>query len=220
MELETDSLTRGAAGWLSLVSGSAVSAQDTALRWVMNGLSASSLLLSAISTLTFFAFCLLTFPAGMAADRIDRRRILKIINLVLAAASGLLTSLGVYVISLIVRPYAARASSHRRENTVPNIAPATGPGLFSINSPASAAIRLMPSLAWDTISSFQLFSIGCTSRNAIRGCTPKPSKIPSNWISGFHSLVQPSLVDIGIDSNMACIAQHSSNFPYREPIAE
>jgi hypothetical protein len=27
------------------------------------------------------------------------------------------------------------------------------------------------------------------------GCTPKPSKIPSNWISDFHSLVQSSLVD-------------------------
>jgi MFS family permease len=78
--------------WLaSLVSGSAVSAQDTALRWVMNGLSASSLLLSAISTLTFLAFCLLTFPAGIMADRIDRRRILKIINVLLAAAGGLLT---------------------------------------------------------------------------------------------------------------------------------
>jgi MFS family permease len=78
--------------WLaSLVSGSAVSAQDTALRWVMNGLSASSLLLSAISTLTFLAFCLLTFPAGMVADRIDRRRILEISNVLLASAGGLLT---------------------------------------------------------------------------------------------------------------------------------
>jgi MFS family permease len=78
--------------WLaSLVSGSAVSAQDTALRWIMNGLSASSLLLSAISTLTFLAFCLLTLPAGIAADRIDRRRILKVINVLLAAASGFLT---------------------------------------------------------------------------------------------------------------------------------
>jgi MFS family permease len=75
----------------SLVSGTAVSAQDTALRWVMNGLSASSLLLSAISTLTFLAFCLLTFPAGMVADRVDRRRMLKIINVLLAATSGLLT---------------------------------------------------------------------------------------------------------------------------------
>jgi len=34
----------------------------------------------------------------------------------------------------LIIDYAARASSHRRENTVPNIAPATGPGLFSINS--------------------------------------------------------------------------------------
>src|ERR1700756_5048955 len=30
-----------------------------------------------------------------------------------------------------------------------------------------------------------------------RGCTPKPSKIPSKWISDFHSLVQPSFADIG-----------------------
>jgi len=61
-----------------------------------------------------------------------------------------------------------------------------------------------------------------TTKFLSRGCTPKPPKIPSNWISGFHSLVHPSLslVDIGIESNMACIAQHSSNFPYREPIAE
>jgi hypothetical protein len=29
------------------------------------------------------------------------------------------------------------------------------------------------------------------------GCTPKPSKIPSNWISDFHSLVQPSFADTG-----------------------
>ena len=31
---------------------------------------------------------------------------------------------------------------------------------------------------------------------AIGGCTPKPSKIPSKWISDFHSLVQPSFADI------------------------
>src|SRR4029077_6960808 len=30
-----------------------------------------------------------------------------------------------------------------------------------------------------------------------RGCTPNPSKIPSKWISDFHSLVQPSFADIG-----------------------
>src|SRR4029077_3752196 len=29
------------------------------------------------------------------------------------------------------------------------------------------------------------------------GCTPKPSKIPSKWISDFHSLVPPSFADIG-----------------------
>ena len=36
-----------------------------------------------------------------------------------------------------------------------------------------------------------------TVHRRIRGCTPKPSKIPSNWISDFHSLVQPSFADIG-----------------------
>jgi hypothetical protein len=29
------------------------------------------------------------------------------------------------------------------------------------------------------------------------GCKPKPSKIPSKWISDFHSLVQLSFADIG-----------------------
>src|SRR4029077_9279197 len=35
------------------------------------------------------------------------------------------------------------------------------------------------------------------SRSTCWGCTPKPSKIPSKWISDFHSLVQPSFADIG-----------------------
>jgi hypothetical protein len=70
---------------------SAVSAQDTAFRWVMN-----RTFWVVAAALCYFdpdisAFCLLTFPAGMAADRIDRRRILKVINLLLAGASGLLT---------------------------------------------------------------------------------------------------------------------------------
>ena len=31
--------------------------------------------------------------------------------------------------------------------------------------------------------------------SAIRGCKPKPPKIPSSWVSGFYRLVQSSLVD-------------------------
>ena len=53
-----------------------------------------------------------------------------------------------------------------------------------------------------------------------RGCKPKPPKIPSSWISGLHSSVQPSLVDIGVERNVARIAQHSSDFSDREPIAQ
>src|SRR5208282_658369 len=37
----------------------------------------------------------------------------------------------------------------------------------------------------------------CNENKRNWGCTPKPSKIPSKWISDFHSLVQPSFADIG-----------------------
>ena len=38
----------------------------------------------------------------------------------------------------------------------------------------------------------------CSRRESqFGGCTPKHSKIPSKWISDFHSLVQPSFADIG-----------------------
>jgi hypothetical protein len=101
---------------------------------------------------------------------------------------------------------------------------------FGVSSPRASRAFLTANAAIRYGSSSSIFAragiadSSCTRASAsaarISGCTPKPSKIPSNWISDFHSLVQPSLVDIGIESNMACIAQHSSNFPYREPIAE
>ena len=38
---------------------------------------------------------------------------------------------------------------------------------------------------------------GRQAQGGFWGCTPKPSKIPSKWISDFHSPVQPSFADIG-----------------------
>jgi len=68
----------------------------------------------------------------------------------------------------------------------------------------------------ETYRDFFTATIGNRNTGVVR---PNPRKFRQTGFQAFHSLVQPSLVDIGIESNMACIAQHSSNFPYREPIA-
>jgi hypothetical protein len=54
----------------------------------------------------------------------------------------------------------------------------------------------------------------------IRGCKPKPPKIPSKWVSGSYRLMQSSLVDVGIQRNVTRIAQYFSDFSDREPIAQ
>ena len=51
--------------WLaSLLSGTCVAAQDTAATWLMNRLTASTLLISLMSTVAALPFFLLTLPAG------------------------------------------------------------------------------------------------------------------------------------------------------------
>ena len=80
--------------WIaSLISGCCVSAHDTAATWVMNTLSPSSFLISLLSTVAALPFFLFTLPAGALADMTDRRRLLAIMTLWLAAAAGTLAVL-------------------------------------------------------------------------------------------------------------------------------
>ena len=62
----------------------------------MNRLGSSTFLLSLMSTVASLPVFLLTPPAGVLADTINRRKLLCFINLWLAAAAGLLSFLGLF----------------------------------------------------------------------------------------------------------------------------
>ena len=81
--------------WIpSLISGICVAAHDTAAMWVMHRLHSSTFFLSLISTVASLPLFLFTLPAGALADLIDRRTLLRIVNLWLATAAGSLALLG------------------------------------------------------------------------------------------------------------------------------
>ena len=74
----------------SLLSGSAVSAFDTAAIWLMNTMTTSPLHISLMSTFATLPFFLFTLPAGVFADTFDRKQLLCFMNLWLAiVAAGL-----------------------------------------------------------------------------------------------------------------------------------
>src|ERR1700751_4210510 len=79
-----------------LLSGTCVSAHDTAATWTMNSLGSSTFMLSLMSTVASLPIFLFTPPAGILADTINRRKLLCFINVWLATAAGLLALLGLF----------------------------------------------------------------------------------------------------------------------------
>ena len=79
-----------------LLSGTCVSAHDTAATWTMNSLGSSTFLLSLMSTVASLPIFLFTPPAGILADTINRRKLLCFIDVWLATAAGLLALLGLF----------------------------------------------------------------------------------------------------------------------------
>jgi MFS family permease len=78
----------------SLISGTCVAAHDTAATWTMNMLTSSPLLLSLMSTVASLPFFLFTLLAGALADIVDRKRLMYVMNIWLAASAGALALLG------------------------------------------------------------------------------------------------------------------------------
>jgi len=72
----------------SPLSGICVAAHDTAATWVMNTLTPSPLLILVMSTVAALPFFLLTLPAGALANMVERKKLLCLINLWLAAAAA------------------------------------------------------------------------------------------------------------------------------------
>ena len=83
--------------WIaSIVSGVCVAAHDTAATWVMNTLTPSMFLISAMSTVAALPFFLFTLPAGALADMVDRKKLLCAMNLWLAGTAACLALLGFF----------------------------------------------------------------------------------------------------------------------------
>ena len=81
--------------WIAtVVSGTFISAHDTAATWAMNSISRSTLLLSLISTAATLPFFLFILPAGALADTVNRKKILSAAYIWLAVCAGGLAILG------------------------------------------------------------------------------------------------------------------------------
>jgi predicted MFS family arabinose efflux permease len=78
----------------SVISGTCAAAHDGAATWIMNKLSGSPFLISLMSTVASLSFFLFTLPAGVLADKVDRRKLVCAINLWLAATALSLAVLG------------------------------------------------------------------------------------------------------------------------------
>jgi MFS family permease len=78
----------------AVISGTCVSAHETAATWMMNSISHSTLLLSLMSTAATFPFFLFILPAGALADMTDHKKILYAAYIWLAVCAGGLAILG------------------------------------------------------------------------------------------------------------------------------
>jgi MFS family permease len=78
----------------TVVSGTCVSAHDTAATWMMYSISQSTLLLSLISTAATLPFFLFILPAGALADIAERKKVLYAAYIWLAVCAGGLAVLG------------------------------------------------------------------------------------------------------------------------------
>ena len=74
--------------WIAaVISGTCVAAHDSAATWMMNSFTGSPLLISLMSTVASLPFFLFTLPAGTLADKFDRRKLICLINVGLAATA-------------------------------------------------------------------------------------------------------------------------------------
>jgi MFS family permease len=81
--------------WVAaLASGTAVAADQTAARWALIHFSESAFIISLLSSTAALPFLLFTLPAGFLADAVDRRPLLRTINVWQALVAGALAFLG------------------------------------------------------------------------------------------------------------------------------
>jgi MFS family permease len=91
----------------TVISGTCVAAHDSAATWMMNTLIESPFLISLMATLAALPFFLFTLPAGALADKVDRQKLVCVINTALAAIAISLALLGWFH---LLNPYLILAS--------------------------------------------------------------------------------------------------------------
>jgi MFS family permease len=81
--------------WIAtLISGTCVAAHDSAATWMMNIFTGSPFLISLMSTVASLPFFLFTLPAGALADKVDRQKLIRFVNVGLTATAAGLAVLG------------------------------------------------------------------------------------------------------------------------------
>src|SRR6202022_1921806 len=81
--------------WIAaVISGTCVAAHDSAATWMIDIFPGSPLLLSLMSTVASLPFFLFTLPAGAIADKVDRQKLVCMVNVCLAATAFALAVLG------------------------------------------------------------------------------------------------------------------------------
>src|ERR1700726_3244467 len=81
--------------WVAtVISGTCVAAHDNAATSLMNSFAGSPFLISLMSTVASLPFFLFTLPAGVLADRVNRKKLTCAINVWLAAVAVALAILG------------------------------------------------------------------------------------------------------------------------------
>ena len=90
-----------------MISGTCVAAHNSAATWMMNVVTGSPFLISLMATVASLPFFLFTLPAGVLADKVNRKKFVCGINLWLAAMAAGLAVLGWLH---LINPYTILAS--------------------------------------------------------------------------------------------------------------
>jgi MFS family permease len=94
--------------WLAtIISGSCVAANNTAVYWALNSLGATTLLISLMATVSALPATLFTLPAGAIADMVDRKKILLAVQLWHASIA---ITLAILWMAHLLNPYLILAS--------------------------------------------------------------------------------------------------------------
>jgi MFS family permease len=94
--------------WIAtVISGTCVAAHNSAATWMMNVATGSPFLISLMATVASLPFFLFTLPAGVLADKVNRKKFVCWINLWLAAIAAGLAVLGWL---RLINPYTILAS--------------------------------------------------------------------------------------------------------------